>query len=111
MCIFVLLGQDIASITLASAARPLVSDTNLHVTGDLTRRPGERGHLELSWTYPGDDQAGEFSCEANAVNDIGHSVVFSTSLAVTAREPSLADLVNHIHDMEVCVCAFQSSNG
>ena len=94
-------GHDIASISESSAARLLVNVSNIKVSGDLSIQAGDDRYLELTWTYPEASQAGDFHCEANAVNDLGHNVVFSTSLSVPAKHPSLADLAKILHDIKV----------
>jgi len=94
-------GHDIASISESSAARLLVNVSNIKVSGDLSIQAGDDRYLELTWTYPEASQAGDFHCEANAVNDLGHNVVFSTSLSVPAKQPTLADLAKILHDIKV----------
>ena len=92
-----------ATISQTSGPRLLVNESNVHVSGDLTGQSGERGYLEVTFTYPEGGQVGDggFSCEANAANDIGRNIVFSTSTSVQEKEVSLGDLVKQIHDMQV----------
>jgi len=94
-------GKDIAAISQGSAARLLVNDTNIQVSGDLTGGSGEKGYLELTWTYPEGDQVGDFTCEANAANDIGRNIVYSASKNIPAKDPTVMDLVKQIHDMQL----------
>jgi len=92
-------GQDIASITPFTQATALGGDQgSLNVTGAIST---STGHLLLEWSYPGEAQSGNMSCEANGINAAGHNTVFSTSLVVGVQEPSLSDLVDHVHRQEI----------
>jgi len=93
-------GTDIASITQAFPAKILNGSGDMHVTGDVSIRPGERGYLTVTWHNPGASQAGEYVCEVNAINDVGHNVMFTQALEVGIKTPTLADLISHVRDME-----------
>ena len=66
------------------------------VTGSTSGSPGEKGFIQLVIYEPTSSEAGEYVCEANALSDNGHNVVFSTPLEVSTSEPSLSDLVTYI---------------
>ena len=53
-------------------------------------------HLQVQWSYPGEDQGGNYSCEITGIDNTGHSTVFTKSIDVTVAEPSLSDLVGYL---------------
>jgi len=91
-------GVDIASITPYSPATALGNQGGLNVTGQIT---DSTGYLLLHWDYPGESESGNLTCEANGIDAAGHTSTFSTSLVLGVQEPSLTDLVNHVHMQEV----------
>lgn len=94
-------GEHVASVTQLTPSRGLVDAGNLHVTGDINTGHEELGYLKLVWVYPDASQAGTYSCEVNGMTSQGHGVVFSQTAEVVVTQPSLADLVQHIHDQEL----------
>lgn len=92
-------GNDVASVTQGHSARSLTAAGNIRVTGDVTKRVGEKGHIEVTYTAPNQNETGEFVCEVNAITEAGHGVVFTTSLEVTTSQPTMADLISHIRDL------------
>jgi len=94
-------GVDLASVTQTHQAKPLISHNNIRVNGDVTRRPGEKGYMEVTFTSPTQNETGEFVCEVNAITEAGHGVVFSTSVEVTMSQPTMSDLISHIRALEL----------
>jgi len=84
-------GVDIASITPYSPAAAVGDQGSLNVTGQIA---ASTGFLLLNWSYPGDSERGNLTCEANGIDATGHTTSFSTSLMVDVKEPSLTDLMN-----------------
>merc|ERR1711978_380138 len=84
-------GVDIASITPYSPAAAVGNQGSLNVTGQIA---ASTGFLLLNWSYPGDSERGNLTCEANGIDATGHTTSFSTSLMVNVKEPSLTDLMN-----------------
>ncbi|XP_005101068.3 uncharacterized protein LOC101863352 [Aplysia californica] len=93
-------GEQVASVTQFDPAKALVDLASLQVTGDVSGTSGEKGYIELTWLYPSAAQAGEYVCEVNAIGDVGHNIVFSTTLEIGVTTPTIDDLVNHIKDLE-----------
>jgi len=95
-------GQQVASLTEHTAARLLLTGvSNVHVSGNATGGAGVGGYIEIVWTYPTESQVGEYECEINGISKQGHSVVFKTSTQISAATPSISDLVQHIHTLEI----------
>jgi len=92
-------GVDIASITRFTQATGVGGDQGiLNVTGELT---DSTGYLQLNWTYPGETESGNVTCKANGIDANGHGTIYATSTVVGVQEPSLSDLVRHIHAQEI----------
>ena len=51
-------------------------------------------YLEVHIPQPSVSEAGEYTCEVNAVNALGHNVQFSSTLEVQVTEPNMHDLVS-----------------
>merc|ERR550534_1525284 len=62
-------GLALASVTEHSAATALGDLANITVTGSLN---GTKGLLTLTWLFPGQGQAGEYTCEGAGVTAQGH---------------------------------------
>ena len=59
-----------------------------------------QGHLTVTFTdFPTEAQLGTFTCEVNALDDVGHSVTFVTSHQVKVTEPSMADVIQHMQEL------------
>lgn len=89
-------GVDIASMTQVFPARALNTSSKLQVTGDLNQR-----FIEITVDYPSDSMSGEYFCEINAVNDVGHAVVFTKSLEIGAQKPTFDDLIDEIRKLRI----------
>ena len=98
--IIMLNGKDIASVAQSHTAKILVSSTNIRVSGDVSGQSGERGFLELVYQYPTSSQVGDFTCEINAVSVSGHGVVFTSAVEVGISQPTLADVVSHMQQVQ-----------
>ena len=93
----------------------------MQVTGAVS---GSTGSLILTIRDPAVNQTGEFSCEANAVNEHGHVVTFTSSVEVTTSTPSMTDLIvfvkelsaknegleNKVEDLEQTVSRLQNTS-
>jgi len=93
-------GDHVATVTQFTGAQALMDQDNLKVVGDVSGKAGVRGYVELTWDWPTPSQAGNYTCEINAMNDAGHTVVFGESLKVDTVTPTLGDLISHVRDME-----------
>jgi len=94
-------GQEVASITPFSPARALQvngSWDQMNVTGAMQGQAGERGWLTLSWFYPDAAEAGNYTCEVNGINDVGHNLKYTASLSMSVRNPDMNDIIEHVHD-------------
>ena len=86
-------NHHVASVTEHSPAVALDDLGNLKVKGDIT---GSEGFLQLSWSYPTDVQAGQYTCEVNGLTSVGHNVMLTENLEVGMGDPSIEDLIDHI---------------
>merc|ERR1711941_60285 len=95
-------GEHVASVSQFVPAKALVDLSNLQVTGDVSGNGnnGERGYIELTWLHPSNAQSGEYTCEVNAINELNHNVIFSTSVEVALTPPQIEDLVKYVQDLE-----------
>jgi len=93
-------GKDLASISHKSPAHLINSSSNLQVSGVVQSGGVEEGYLDLTIHQPTQSDLGELTCEINAVAQTGHSQVFSTSVEVNARPPTLADMVSYVKQLE-----------
>jgi len=100
-------GSDVASMTEHISATALADVTNAHVTGSIHNTPGDRGHIEITWTYPTADKSGSYTCDVTAVDDVGHTVSLSSVVEVGMTSPTTEDLVNYIHNMQVKMAAME----
>lgn len=94
-------GKEIATITPFSPATALQANDywdRLNVTGSIPGQAGEQGRLTLTWLYPDDLEAGNYSCEVNGINAIGHNVMLSAELVMGVRHPDMSDIIQHVHD-------------
>jgi len=99
---------DIASITPYSPATALGNlGGNFNVTGQIT---DSTGFLLINWTYPGEAESGNLTCEANGIDAAGHTSRFSTDLVIGVQEPSLTDLVSHVHRQEILLVQQAADN-
>lgn len=92
-------GTDIASVSEHVPARAVTNSSNLSVSGSIPGVNGEKGLLEVNITYPREDQAGNYSCLVTAIDDIGHTIVYSTSVAIDITSPTINDLVHIVQNM------------
>jgi len=96
-------GKDIATISEHVTARAQSDLGNLQVKGQIYNLPTERGYLELTWDYPTSSQAGSYECQVDSINSAGHHVVYSTSLELEAKQPTLDDVVSHVHALQLVI--------
>jgi len=95
-------GLDLASISSYSSGVTVLGDVGLlNATGSIPGEKGEKGYIELTWSYPGEAQSGNYSCEANGITTIGHTVRFLTSLQMPVKNPGLSDLIQYVHDRQI----------
>jgi len=91
-------GAEIAHVTIQTPAKAM-NNAQVKVGGKLDTNNREKGYLEVTWQYPIDGDAGEFTCEANGMTSAGHNVVFSKTLEVQVKQPNTSDLVRTIHQL------------
>ena len=53
-------------------------------------------YIALTWSHPGDEQTGNYSCVANGITDAGHNVVFTKSIIIDKSSTSIDDLVSFV---------------
>merc|ERR1712110_34162 len=94
-------GQDVATVSDYVPVKALADQGKLVVTGGISKQPGERGYLSLTWSEPTTDQAGNYSCTVSGIDDQGHAVTYTTSTNVQVGEISLNDLLEHVHKLEM----------
>ena len=100
-------GKDhVASITEHTPASALMDLDNLKVKGQIN---GSSGFLELSWTYPSDTQAAEYTCESNGLNALGHYVTLKKTLELGEVTPSFTDLVNYVGDHQKTIADLKNT--
>jgi len=100
-------GKDhVASITEHTPASATMDLDNLKVEGQIT---GSSGFLHLSWTYPSDAQAAQYTCESNGLNALGHYVSMTKTLEVGVGEPTLSDLVKYVGNQQKMVVGLQNT--
>ncbi|KAH9505462.1 hypothetical protein Btru_057390 [Bulinus truncatus] len=95
--------EVVAHVTpFESAAASDAFNRSTRVEGDSQRSSvnGERGYLQVTWDYPGEDEAGEYICEVFALNSDNHPVNLKSTLTVLSREPTISDLVKYIANHE-----------
>jgi len=70
-------GDPVAQIIMGQQPKANADLANMRVTGDLSGSgaPGEQGYLELNWTDPTTAQTGEYMCEINTIDQMGHSII------------------------------------
>ena len=99
-------GIPIASLSSSSAAK-IVSDidkVNANISGDLSANiGGQLGNIELVWDFPTDDQIGKYQCSVEAVDDLGNTTTFSSSVAVGKSAVSIDDLLKEVHSLKTAV--------
>ncbi|KAK3797899.1 hypothetical protein RRG08_007997 [Elysia crispata] len=93
-------NERVAVIDDRSGAKAETDLDSLTVKGDVahsdpwTTSLPERAYLEMTWTHPGYNQSGGYTCEINAVDLQGHTVVFVSSAEiglVTATDQDMLD--------------------
>ncbi|XP_059146616.1 uncharacterized protein LOC131934573 [Physella acuta] len=74
-----------------------VSDENITVSGKI----GNNGvsYLSLVWENPDFSQAGEYKCEGNGVDAMGHPVLSNTTTMVTSSIADDDTVTNHVQNL------------
>ena len=90
-------NAHIAIVTEHIPAHALTSSGNVQVKGHIS---GGEGSLQVTFKYPQDVQAGEYSCEANGLSNLGHNVMLTTTLEVGVTTPTMDDLIQQIAEMK-----------
>lgn len=92
--------ETIASVTQLDPVQWPSSISNLVVKGNVSRaEQGVKGYLELMWDYPNSANAGNYTCEINAISSDGHNVVFSKSLEIKQSTATPNDVINNVADL------------
>ena len=95
-------GVEVASVSDYVAARALADLGKVKVEGHVDNAAlVEKGHVTLTWAYPGAAQGGEYTCAVHAIDHVGRDVTFVKSVHVDVMDPSIGDLVNTVHDMQL----------
>lgn len=93
-------NERVAMIDDRSGAKAETDLASMTVKGDVAHSDqtsstlSERAYLEMVWTQPSFNQSGGYTCEINAVDLQGHTVVFVTSAEigiVTATDQDMLD--------------------
>ncbi|KAH9505464.1 hypothetical protein Btru_057392 [Bulinus truncatus] len=95
--------QTIADVTpFQSAAVDQAFLGLVTAQGDSMWSPvsGEKAYLQVTWPDPKEDQAGEYLCEVAALNAHNHPVNLRSTLSVTSRDPTLADVIDYVIQLE-----------
>jgi len=91
-------GVDLASISDHFPARPHISDVT--VSGHLFSGQGERGLLQITWTHPTQEAAGNYLCDVSTLSAQGHVIAFSQTVNVAEAEVTMSDLVREFHQLK-----------
>ena len=86
-------NEHVATVTEHIPAHALTDLDSLEVKGHIS---GGEGSLQLTWKQPNVTQAGEYSCEANGLTNLGHNVVLTENLEIGNKDPTMEDLIQHI---------------
>jgi len=89
-------GVEIASITPFAPVYAPADAGKMNASGIVSSQHGAQGHLELTWTYPDSGQSGNYTCEVNGVNSVGHTIKYTADLSIPVREPTLADITDFV---------------
>jgi len=92
-------GVDLASISDHFPARPHISDVT--VSGHLFSGQGERGLLQITWTHPTQEAAGNYLCDVSTLSAQGHVIAFSQTVNVAEAGVTMGDLVREFHQLKV----------
>jgi len=103
-------GHDMASVSSSVPAHVMDGSTNVQVLGSVLGNSGENGFLQLNIAAPSVNETGEYICEVNAVSQSGHIVTFSSSLEVEAVQPTVADLVAYVQELQKTVAELKSKD-
>ena len=93
-------NQDVAFVSHSDPARVMDSANNIRVTGSTAVTTDQRGFLELTIAEPSSLQTGEFTCNINALDHLGHVITFSTGLEIESSPPSTSDLVLYLREVD-----------
>jgi len=91
-------GEQVASITEHTGPQVLSQDKDVVVAGSLVETGGAKGYLSVSWLQPEESLTGQYMCEVNAIRQSSHIAMFTDSVTVTANNPTIADIIQRIHD-------------
>jgi len=94
-------GVEIASITPFAPVYAPADAGKMNASGSVSSQHGAQGHLDLTWTYPDSGQSGNYSCEVNGVNSVGHTIKYTADLSIPVREPTLADITLLVRDQQI----------
>jgi len=94
-------GQDLATVSQFAAAHALLDVNTAQVIGEIAGATGERGFLEVTILSPGEDQSGNYSCEANGIDQGGHNIVFSKHFEIGYKNPDVTDIIKAVHDQDI----------
>ncbi|CAL1540656.1 unnamed protein product [Lymnaea stagnalis] len=94
--------DDKTTIAAISSRQPAVASEDvdtLTVRGNLT--PGvDSNYLQLTWTKPGINQAGIYTCTINATDNAGRGVLYKSNTYVCHQRPNEEDILQYIIELE-----------
>jgi len=94
-------GQEVASITPFSPVYAHDNSGKMNASGSVSTQNGAQGYLTLKWSYPDSGQSGNYTCEVNGVNSVGHPIKYTSDVSIPVRQPTLADITLHVRDQQI----------
>ncbi|CAL1540722.1 unnamed protein product, partial [Lymnaea stagnalis] len=92
-------STTIASISSQHPAVASADVDTLRVRGDLTPSV-DSSYLQLTWTKPGLNQTGMYTCRINATGHSGQDVLYKSHIHIYHKRPDSKDIIQYIHELE-----------
>jgi len=93
-------GQEVASITPFSPVYAHDNSGKMNASGSVSTQNGAQGYLTLKWSYPDSGQSGNYTCEVNGVNSVGHPIKYTSDVSIPVRQPTLADIADFVSEQQ-----------
>jgi len=94
-------GKQVASVLPFGSPNGFLDLQKLNVTGHVSHMSNEQGLISLTWQNPMSDQAGNYTCEVNALTKAGKNMVYHQTMSVEVGKPDMDDLIEHVHLVEL----------
>ncbi|XP_059178920.1 uncharacterized protein LOC131958037 [Physella acuta] len=95
--------KELASLTMFTPEVQItdVSEVNLISSGNIDNN-GE-SYIRLVWEFPGADKAGNYKCDVNGVDHIGHPIYFNSAVMISSRHPDVETVAAQIKNLTLLV--------